>query len=205
MSLVHETDYGTPKSRSEKTVTLTIDGQQIAVPEGTSIMRAAMEMGTKIPKLCATDMVDAFGSCRLCLVEIEGRAGTPASCTTPVAAGMVVKTQTERLKTIRNGVMELYISDHPLDCLTCSANGDCELQDMAGAVGLRDVRYGYQGENHVFAKQTGGAVNANWLPKDEIKSLFHLRSLEVHRLLALRARLRGDPRHLCAHHRRPRL
>ena len=105
-------------------------------------------MGTKIPKLCATDMVEAFGSCRLCLVEIEGRAGTPASCTTPVAAGMVVHTQTERLKRLRKGVMELYISDHPLDCLTCSANGDCELQDMAGAVGLREVRYGYDGESH---------------------------------------------------------
>ena len=72
----------------------------------------------QIPKLCATDMLDAFGSCRLCLVEIEGRAGTPASCTTPVAEGIVVKTQTERIKAIRRGVMELYISDHPLDCLT---------------------------------------------------------------------------------------
>ena len=171
MSLVREIDYGTPKSKAEKTVTLTIDGQQVAVPEGTSIMRAAMELGTQIPKLCATDMVDAFGSCRLCLVEIEGRAGTPASCTTPVAAGMVVKTQTERLKTIRKGVMELYISDHPLDCLTCSANGDCELQDMAGAVGLRDVRYGYAGENHVFAKSNGKS-NDNWLPKDESNPYF---------------------------------
>ena len=111
-------------------------------------MRAAMELGTKIPKLCATDMLEAFGSCRLCLVEIDGRAGTPASCTTPVARGMVVRTQTERLKRLRKGVMELYISDHPLDCLTCSANGDCELQDMAGAVGLRDVRYGYNGAKH---------------------------------------------------------
>src|ERR1700684_4421983 len=171
MSLVHEIDYGTPKSKAQKTVTLTIDGRQVAVPEGTSIMRAAMEMGTQIPKLCATDMVDAFGSCRLCLVEIEGRAGTPASCTTPVAPGIVVKTQTDRLKTIRKGVMELYISDHPLDCLTCSANGDCELQDMAGAVGLRDVRYGYAGENHVFAK-TDGAANSNWLPKDESNPYF---------------------------------
>src|SRR6201991_1312439 len=116
MSLVHEIDYGTPKSKAEKTVTLTIDGQSVTVPEGTSIMRAAMEQGTKIPKLCATDMVDAFGSCRLCLVEIEGRAGTPAPCTTPVLPGMVVKTQTERLQTIRKGVIELYISDHPLDC-----------------------------------------------------------------------------------------
>ncbi|WP_413991431.1 formate dehydrogenase subunit alpha [Labrys okinawensis] len=149
MSLVHEIDYGTPLSKSEKLVTLTIDGQEISVPEGTSIMRAAMEMGTEIPKLCATDMIDAWGSCRMCLVEIEGRAGTPASCTTPVAPGIKVKTQTQRLKEIRKGVMELYISDHPLDCLTCAANGDCELQDVAGAVGLREVRYGYEGDNHL--------------------------------------------------------
>jgi formate dehydrogenase major subunit len=148
MSLVREIDYGTPESKSAKTVSLTIDGQSVTVPEGTSIMRAAMEMGTQIPKLCATDMLDAFGSCRLCLVEIEGRAGTPASCTTPVAPGMAVRTNTDRLKRIRKGVMELYISEHPLDCLTCSANGDCELQDMAGAVGLREVRYGYDGTRH---------------------------------------------------------
>ena len=148
MPLVKEIDYGTPASRSEATVNLTIDGQTVAIAAGTSIMRAAMEIGTKIPKLCASDMMEAFGSCRLCLVEIEGRAGTPASCTTPVAEGMVVHTQSDRLARLRKGVMELYISDHPLDCLTCSANGDCELQDMAGAVGLRDVRYGYAGENH---------------------------------------------------------
>ncbi|ARP99776.1 formate dehydrogenase subunit alpha [Pseudorhodoplanes sinuspersici] len=171
MSLVHEIDYGTPRSKSEKMIELTIDGQTIAVPEGTSIMRAAMEMGTQIPKLCATDMLDAYGSCRLCLVEIEGRPGTPASCTTPVMPGMVVKTQTQRLQQLRKGVMELYISDHPLDCLTCSANGDCELQDMAGAVGLRDVRYGYDGENHVFPKQDGVA-NENWLAKDESNPYF---------------------------------
>src|ERR1700735_4343851 len=148
MSLVHEIDYGTPKSKAEKTVTLTIDGQAVTVPEGPAIMRAAMEMGTQIPRLCATDMLEAFGSCRLCLVEIEGRKGTPASCTTPVEAGMKVKTQTPRLAKLRRGVMELYISDHPLDCLTCSANGDADLQEMAGAVGLRDVRYGYDGAKH---------------------------------------------------------
>ncbi len=176
MSLIQETDFGTPPSKSTAMVTLTIDGQQISVPEGTSIMRAAMEAGTQIPKLCATDMVDAFGSCRLCLVEIEGRAGTPASCTTPVMPGLVVRTQTERLKQLRKGVMELYISDHPLDCLTCAANGDCELQDMAGAVGLRDVRYGYQGENHVFAEAQDsanlGKANAAWMPKDESNPYF---------------------------------
>ena len=148
MSLVHEIDYGTPRSQSGEDRHADDRRPAVTVPEGTSIMRAAMEMGTEIPKLCATDMVEAFGSCRLCLVEIEGRAGTPASCTTPVAAGMAVRTQTERLKRLRKGVMELYISDHPLDCLTCAANGDCELQDMAGAVGLRDVRYGYNGDKH---------------------------------------------------------
>ncbi|ABQ30058.1 MULTISPECIES: formate dehydrogenase subunit alpha [Acidiphilium] len=149
MGLVHEIDYGTKASNAAALVTLTIDGVKVSVPEGTSVMRAAMEIGTQIPKLCATDMLDSFGSCRLCLVEIEGRAGTPASCTTPVAEGMVVHTQNERLGKLRRGVMELYISDHPLDCLTCSANGNCELQDMAGAVGLREVRYGYEGENHL--------------------------------------------------------
>ena len=77
MPLVHETDYGTPRSKAQKTVTLTVDGQAVTVPEGNSIMRAAMEMGTQIPKLCATDMLDAFGFCRLCLVEIEGRPQRP--------------------------------------------------------------------------------------------------------------------------------
>jgi formate dehydrogenase major subunit len=153
MCLIHEPDYGTPASKATETVALTIDGQKVTVPAGTSIMRAAALAGIEIPKLCATDMVKEFGSCRLCLVEIEGRNGTPASCTTPVAAGIEVKTQTERLKRIRRGVMELYISDHPLDCLTCAANGDCELQDMAGAVGLREVRYGFEGENHLKDKK----------------------------------------------------
>src|SRR4249920_1726914 len=115
LSLIKEIDYGTPAVPEGPAVTLEIDGFAISVPSGTSIMRAAMEAGVKVPKLCATDSVDAFGSCRLCLVEIEGRRGTPASCTTPVAAGMVVSTQTERLKQVRKGVMELYISDHPLD------------------------------------------------------------------------------------------
>ncbi|AXO14169.1 formate dehydrogenase subunit alpha [Thalassospira indica] len=171
MSLIKEVDYGTPAKNSEKTVTLTIDGKDITVPEGTSVMRASMEAGIQVPKLCATDMVDAFGSCRLCLVEVEGRNGTPASCTTPASDGMVVHTQTERLKKIRKGVMELYISDHPLDCLTCAANGDCELQDMAGAVGLRDVRYGYEGENHVQVRQNG-EENPRYMAKDETNPYF---------------------------------
>jgi formate dehydrogenase major subunit len=138
----HEIDHGTPARESGVTVTLTIDGFDVAVPQGTSLMRAAIEAGIKVPKLCATDSLEPFGSCRLCLVEIEGRKGFPASCTTPVEPGMVVHTQTPKLQDLRKGVMELYISDHPLDCLTCSANGNCELQDMAGVTGLRNVRYG---------------------------------------------------------------
>jgi formate dehydrogenase major subunit len=150
MTYARETDDGTPPvAVTGPLVTLSIDGQPVTVPEGTSVMRAASLIGTSIPKLCATDSLESFGSCRLCLVEIDGRTGTPASCTTPVSEGMAVHTQTGRLKKLRRGVMELYISDHPLDCLTCAANGDCELQDAAGAVGLRDVRYGYEGANHL--------------------------------------------------------
>ena len=171
-TLIKETDYGTPAAKSGRMVTLEIDGVEVTVPEGTSIMRAAMELGTKIPKLCATDSLDAFGSCRLCLVEIEGRKGTPDSCTTPVAAGIKVRTQTDRLARLRKGVMELYISDHPLDCLTCAANGDCELQDMAGAVGLRDVRYGYDGDNHVFTARKDGQDNFRYKAKDESNPYF---------------------------------
>jgi len=150
MSFQREIDLGTPPApASGRAVTASIDGRTVTMPEGTSIMRAAASTGGSIPKLCATDSMESFGSCRLCLVEIEGRAGYPASCTTPITDGMVVHTQTPRLKQLRRGVMELYISDHPLDCLTCAANGDCELQDQAGAVGLRDVRYGYEGQTNM--------------------------------------------------------
>src|SRR5271167_3974135 len=151
MALLQELDTGTPIRTGEATVTLTIDGRKVSVSPGTSVMAAAALIDNQIPKLCATDSVEAFGSCRLCLVEIAGRKGTPASCTTPAEEGMIVRTQTPRLERLRRGVMELYISDHPLDCLTCSANGDCELQTQAGIVGLRDVRYGYDGANHLKA------------------------------------------------------
>ncbi len=140
--LKSDIDYGTPARTSAHSVTLSIDGQTVTVPAGTSLMRAAVDAGVQVPKLCATDSLEPFGSCRLCLVEIEGRRGFPASCTTPAEDGMVVRTQSPKLQQLRKGVMELYISDHPLDCLTCAANGNCELQDMAGVTGLREVRYG---------------------------------------------------------------
>lgn len=144
-------DYGTPAVQSDTQVTLEIDGIQISVPEGTSVLRAAALANINIPKLCATDNLEAFGSCRLCAVHIKGRRGAPASCTTPAEQGMRVSTQNDKLAKLRRNIMELYISDHPLDCLTCPANGDCELQDMAGAVGLREVRYGFDGHNHLDA------------------------------------------------------
>ena len=149
-------DFGTPARGAEasvthEVVTLHVDGKPVTVPAGTSVLRAAAESGVQIPKLCATDSLEAFGSCRLCVVEIDGRRGFPASCTTPCEPGMKVKTQSKKLAELRRSVMELYISDHPLDCLTCPANGNCELQDMAGVVGLREVRYGYDGDNHLQA------------------------------------------------------
>lgn len=149
MNSLNEIDYGTPASSARESVSLEIDGVTVNVPVGTSVMRAAVEAGVSVPKLCATDSLKSFGSCRLCLVEIDGRRGYPASCTTPAEAGMKVRTQSDKLADIRRGVMELYISDHPLDCLTCPTNGNCELQDMAGVVGLREVRYGYEGANHL--------------------------------------------------------
>jgi formate dehydrogenase major subunit len=146
-------DHGTPASNAVEQVTLEIDGVAVTVAAGTSVMRAAVAAGTMIPKLCATDSLEPFGSCRLCLVEIDGRRGYPASCTTPAEVGMKVRTQSPKLADLRRNVMELYISDHPLDCLTCASNGNCELQTTAGEVGLREVRYGMAGENHFDAKK----------------------------------------------------
>ena len=165
MTLITEIDYGTPKSKSSVMVTLEIDGQSITVPEGTSVMRAAMELGTQIPKLCATDNMASFGSCRLCLIEIEGRKGTPASCTTWVAEGMKVHTQTDRLSKLRQGVMELYLSDHPL-------TGDNAMQDMADTVGLSNVRYGFEGDNHVSPVRADGEANPRFKEKDESNPYF---------------------------------
>src|SRR5450631_1438793 len=164
MPSLNTLDYGTPQRTSSTLVTLEVDGVAVTVPAGTSVMRASIEAGSKVPKLCATDSLEPFGSCRLCLVEIDGRKGYPASCTTPVENGMKVRTQTPKLQDLRKGVMELYISDHPLDCLTCAANGNCELQDMAGVTGLRAVRYG-------VGAQYGGAHHLD-SPKDESNPYF---------------------------------
>jgi formate dehydrogenase major subunit len=144
-------DRGTPPSARTALVTVEIDGRPVSVPEGTSIMRAASLVDRDVPKLCATDSLKHFGSCRLCLVEIEGRRGYPASCTTPVAEGMKVRTESDKLRQLRRSVLELYVSDHPLDCVTCPGNGHCELQDMAELHGLTGTRYGVNGASHRHA------------------------------------------------------
>src|SRR6202012_4467024 len=158
----HHHDLGTPASDSTQQVTVEIDGHSVTVPAGTSIMRAAAIVGEQIPQLCATDSLKAFGSCRLCLVEIEGRKGYPASCTTQVAEGMKIRTQSEKLSSLRKGVLDLYISDHPLECVSCPANGHCELQDMADVVGIEETSYGLKGEIEMHRP----------LPKDESTPYF---------------------------------
>jgi len=150
MHSIDERDLGTPAPlQIGRPVSLTVDGAAVSVPQGTSVLRAAALAGIDIPKLCATDMLDAFGSCRLCLVQIEGMKGYPASCTTPVAAGMQVTTQSRKLADIRRGVMELYLSDHPADAL--SRGFGTEMEKMAAALGVREVRYGLAGANHLQA------------------------------------------------------
>src|SRR6185503_7111078 len=131
-------DLGTPAATGEP-VTLEIDGATVTVPAGTSIMRAAALAEHDIPKLCATDTLKAFGSCRVCLVEIEGRKGFPASCTTEVAAGMKVHTQSDALTKMRRGVLELYVSEHPMG--SCSADCRCDLEKLAAEHGLSGSRY----------------------------------------------------------------
>ncbi len=141
-------DLGTPASDSGESVTLEIDGQSVTVPAGTSVMRAAAMVRKQIPKLCATDTLQAFGSCRLCLVEIEGRKGYPASCTTQVAAGMKIKTESAALTKLRRGVMELYLSDHPAEYVSDQRPVRTELKTMAARIGVTENRYGAAGKRH---------------------------------------------------------
>src|SRR5882757_6004752 len=146
-SLDHH-DLGTPRSDSTQSVTVEIDGISTTVPADTSIMRAAASLGNQIPKLCATDNLKAFGSCRLCLVEIDGRKGYPASCTTQVAEGMKIRTHSDKLSQLRRGVMELYVSDHPQHLISDQAPLRTEIKEMAQRLGVTDTRYGWDGAHH---------------------------------------------------------
>jgi formate dehydrogenase major subunit len=171
MYAIDHFDCGTPASESDKRVTVEIDGHPIEVPEGTSVMRAAALAGTSIPKLCATDSLKAYGSCRLCLVEIEGRRGYPASCTTLVAEDMKIRTDSDKLSQLRRGVVELYVSEHPLDCDGCPADGHCELQSMAKLHGVSDNVFSSDGRcSERITHESKARVSA--LMKDESNPYF---------------------------------
>ncbi len=142
MATVQPIDYGTPERHSDKQITLEVDGRSVTVPEGTSVMRAAILSGAEVPKLCATDSLEPFGSCRLCLVEIEGKRGYPASCTTLVAEGMKVHTQSDKLGQLRRGVVELYLTDHAGSSRAePEGSGDDDLLRYARELGVDKVRY----------------------------------------------------------------
>ncbi|MEW5847098.1 MAG: NADH-dependent [FeFe] hydrogenase, group A6 [Bacteroidota bacterium] len=127
-----------------ETVKLTIDNKQVEVPKGTTIYKAAKKLGIDIPVLCYMDLHDLGvenkpAGCRICVVEVEGRRNLAPSCATECAEGMVVKTHTTRVINARRTVMELILSDHPKDCLTCPKSGRCDLQDMAIKLGIREI------------------------------------------------------------------
>ena len=124
-----------------KMINLTIDNQKVAVEPGTTILEAAQKIGAKIPTLCYLKDINVVGACRICLVEVEGAKTFIPSCVAPVAEGMVVRTNTPAVIKARKLVLELILSDHPMECLTCLRNQNCELQDLAREFGITEVRF----------------------------------------------------------------
>ncbi|SHJ75222.1 formate dehydrogenase (NADP) alpha subunit [Desulfofundulus thermosubterraneus DSM 16057] len=129
-------------------VTLTIDGRQVTVPAGTTVLDAARSAGIFIPTLCHDPELTPWGGCRLCVVEIEGMRNLPASCVTTATNGMVVHTASPAVVEARKTIIELLLANHPEDCLTCGRNGDCRLQDYAYLYGVREA--GFVGERHHY-------------------------------------------------------
>lgn len=121
-------------------ISLTIDGHQVTVQKGMTVLEAALSAGIYIPTLCYYPDLKPYGACRVCVVEIEGMRGLPPSCTTPATDGMKAHTETEAVNNVRRTVVELLIADHPSDCLTCSADQNCELQKVAAYLGMREIR-----------------------------------------------------------------
>src|SRR5450755_3406339 len=121
--------------------TLTIDGKQISAEEGATVLSAATEAGIKIPTLCHLEGVYDVGACRLCLVEVTGISKLLPACTTKVAEGMEIRTDTERLIRYRRMTLELLLAERNHVCAVCVANGHCELQTLAFNQGVDHVRY----------------------------------------------------------------
>ncbi|MFO0949129.1 MAG: bidirectional hydrogenase complex protein HoxU [Planctomycetota bacterium] len=124
--------------------TLTIDGKLVTASEEESLLSAAQSAGISIPTMCHFDGLSDAGACRLCIVEVEGSGRPQASCVTPVAEGMVVRTDTPRLRSYRRMILELLFAERNHVCSVCVANGHCELQGMATQMGMDHVRYEYQ-------------------------------------------------------------
>ncbi|MDD3371834.1 MAG: 2Fe-2S iron-sulfur cluster-binding protein, partial [Alphaproteobacteria bacterium] len=120
---------------------LTIDGIEIEVPAGSSVLQACEAAGIEIPHFCYHDKLSVPGSCRMCLVEVEKMPKLAPSCSQPVADGMVVHTNSEKVQTARKVVMEFLLINHPLDCPICDQGGECDLQDQAVAYGCSCGRY----------------------------------------------------------------
>ncbi len=129
-------------------VTLTIDGRQVTVPAGSTILEAARAAGVFIPTLCHDPELSLWGGCRLCVVEVPGMRNLPAACVTPAAEGMVVYTASPAVIEARKTILQLLLANHPMDCLTCGRNGDCRLQDYAYMYGVRQA--GFAGERHQY-------------------------------------------------------
>jgi NADH-quinone oxidoreductase subunit G len=120
---------------------LTIDGQEVEVMAGLTIIQACEQAGVEIPRFCYHERLSVAGNCRMCLVEVEKSPKPVASCVMQVAEGMVVRTQTDMVKKARRGVMEFLLINHPLDCPICDQGGECDLQDQAMAYGFDRSRY----------------------------------------------------------------
>jgi NADH dehydrogenase/NADH:ubiquinone oxidoreductase subunit G len=116
-------------------ISLVIDGQPVSAHPGESVLEAALAHGIDIPHLCYDRDLEPFGGCRLCIVEISGMKGLPASCTTEAVNGMVVSISSPELERVRRDTLELLLAGHPQDCLTCAAGRDCELQKVAAGMG----------------------------------------------------------------------
>lgn len=134
-------------------ITFKINDRQISAPEGTTILDAALSRGIVIPTLCKHAKLSPFGGCRLCLVEARGTSKLFTGCTTPVWQDAEFITHSDRLFEIRKTVVELMLSDHPNDCMTCEKSGDCTLQELAYEYGVKKVRF--DGERREYAKRDG--------------------------------------------------
>jgi len=149
--------------RDIREVSLTVDGRPVRVPAGSTVLEACRTAGAHVPTLCHDPRLKPFGGCRMCIVEIEGMRGYPTSCTTEVCEGQVVTTASTKLTSLRRSIVELLLSDHNVDCLTCEANGACGLQSLAYEFGIEREHYG--GEKHREVALDDGPLIARDLSK----------------------------------------